>query len=512
MKERHLLRETVTYSDVKAREDNILQFLKYRDQQDTFFARLHDQQGLISATIACHLGVAPESCSVADISQWLHGSFNVCIPVKLNTPEKPCVLLRIPLPYRVGEEFQSGNADEKVNCEAGAYAWLEENCPDVPVPKLHGFGLSNGDTFTRLENLSFVKRWFHGFRRQILRYFGNALPTLLIPRGQFHSLINSGYLVIEYIEESEGQMLSKTWPGNYGNTALRTNLFRGLAKIMLSLAKVTLPRIGSFTIDRNGYLTLANRPLSLVMGQLENENIPTDIPRGATYSTVGSYVADTLAFHDNRIRYQPNAVNHLDDALYQMTALTGIRACSSSLLQRKFHRGPFVCRLGDIHQSNILVDEDWNIKYMTDLEWTHTCPIELIHPPHWLTNKGVDEIEPEEYNKVRAEFMDILREEEESAEKSRGLPRLSEVMEQGWKLGTFWYNLALRSPTGLFHLFYHRILPPIMENHYSQEEYATVVTWHWAGDMIEVIRRKIADKKEYDMQLRETFEARDTEE
>ena len=26
------------------------------------------------------------------------------------------------------------------------YAWLQENCPSVPIPQLHGFALSTGQT------------------------------------------------------------------------------------------------------------------------------------------------------------------------------------------------------------------------------------------------------------------------------------------------------------------------------------------------------------------------------
>jgi hypothetical protein len=53
------------------------------------------------------------------------------------------------LPYRIGEDCCPGNGDEKVRCEAGTYAWLQENCPTVPIPRLYGFGLSTGQTVRR---------------------------------------------------------------------------------------------------------------------------------------------------------------------------------------------------------------------------------------------------------------------------------------------------------------------------------------------------------------------------
>jgi hypothetical protein len=35
---------------------------------------------------------------------------------------------------------------KKIRCEAGTYAWLQENCPDVLIPKLYGFSLSTAET------------------------------------------------------------------------------------------------------------------------------------------------------------------------------------------------------------------------------------------------------------------------------------------------------------------------------------------------------------------------------
>lgn len=49
------------------------------------------------------------------------------------------VLIRFPLPYKVGESRYPGNADEKLHCEAAAYIWINQNYPSVPIPKLLGF-------------------------------------------------------------------------------------------------------------------------------------------------------------------------------------------------------------------------------------------------------------------------------------------------------------------------------------------------------------------------------------
>lgn len=149
---RRLLKEEITYSLAKEKEVNILHQLGYFDQQCRFFSHLYDKREWMKAVIAHHLGFKSlDMCHVAKVEDWLRGSFNVCVPVTIDNwkgRQQPGhrVILRFPLPYRVGENFQPGNGDEKIQCEAGAYAWLQQNCPDVPIPRLYGFAMSTGET------------------------------------------------------------------------------------------------------------------------------------------------------------------------------------------------------------------------------------------------------------------------------------------------------------------------------------------------------------------------------
>lgn len=148
---RRLLRDReITYSAAKEQELNILHQLGYYEQQTKFFSHIHDRQNWIRAVVAHHLGLKSASaCRVAEEENWLYGSFNVCVPVSIDDWDGKRVLIRFPLPYRVGEAVRPGNGDEKIRCEAGTYAWLQENCPDVPIPSLYGFALSTGETVRR---------------------------------------------------------------------------------------------------------------------------------------------------------------------------------------------------------------------------------------------------------------------------------------------------------------------------------------------------------------------------
>lgn len=325
-----------------------------------------------------------------------------------------------------------------------------------------------------------------------------------------YGVSEAGYLLIEYIEETQGTMLSNTWSEKQTDVELRTNFFRGLSQILLSISRTPLPRIGSFIISREGYVTLSNRPLSMELQELENEKIPTELSRDYTYSTVGSYVSDILAVHDSRLRNQPNAVNNVQDCGYQMSALAAMRTVAPLFFCRDFARGPFVFTLTDLHQSNIFVDDKWNITCLVDLEWACSRPIQMVEPPYWLTNNGVDEIDVKEYDKIRKELLTIMSAEE--TEKSSNILskdagdapiRLSEVMEQAWTTGTFWYSLALSSPTGLFSLFYEHI-QPLLSKH-CPGEIGEIMPFYWDKDVGKFVATKLADKKKYDRELQNAF-------
>jgi hypothetical protein len=56
---------------------------------------------------------------------------------------------RVPMPFKVGEEAFPGNAEEKLRSEAATYIWIKNNCPDIPIANLRGFGLTGGVSVSR---------------------------------------------------------------------------------------------------------------------------------------------------------------------------------------------------------------------------------------------------------------------------------------------------------------------------------------------------------------------------
>ncbi|EDN94991.1 predicted protein [Sclerotinia sclerotiorum 1980 UF-70] len=214
--------------------------LAYPELRLDFFVWLITHRADIEDTVSYHLGLTgSEICRLGEVREWIHGSFNVCILVYVDNWHKHPgrrVMIRFPLPYKIGESTFPGNADEKLRCEVATFIWIQENCSHVPIPYLWGFGFVGGQSFTKPDSVSLKKRLVWYLRRHISSLFGFTLPCRYISHRR-QSVLERGYLVIDYIEDSGVKMLSETWDEFQHCEVRKRNLFRDLSRIMLSLGQ-----------------------------------------------------------------------------------------------------------------------------------------------------------------------------------------------------------------------------------------------------------------------------------
>src|SRR6202012_4109823 len=112
------------------------------------------------------------------------------------------------------------------------------------------------------------------------------IPSWYFRREYCTSGLQTGYIILDYIQPADGVMLSNTWFEHRLDPRRRDNLFRGLAKILVTLARVPAPRIGSFRFHDDGTFSLTNRPLSCSLIIQENEGAKRLIQPDRTYSVV----------------------------------------------------------------------------------------------------------------------------------------------------------------------------------------------------------------------------------
>jgi hypothetical protein len=164
--------------------------------------------------------------------------------------------------------------------------------------------------------------------------------------------------------------------------------------------------------------------------------------------------------------------------------------------------------LTDMHQSNIFVNSDWHITAIIDLEWACILPIEMQHPPYWLTGTSIDRLVREEleaFTSVHSEFMAAFEREERSFGND-DIPH-TQIMRKGWEIGNFWYFSALNCLNGLYSIYMshiQRIFAPIED---SGPEFNQTLSAYWCPKRAEFIATKLKDKEAYSSRLRERFAA-----
>lgn len=158
-----LLRGRTSLAEALEEEENMVIRLSYPNKRFDFFLWVLQHREDYQAIISYHLSLAAdEPCRLSEVGEWKHGSFNVCIPIYIDNLKRSKhtskkVLLRIPLPYKVGESLYPGNADEKLRTEAATFIWINDNCPDVPIPRLWGFGFPGGQSvWLFLSSISYI--------------------------------------------------------------------------------------------------------------------------------------------------------------------------------------------------------------------------------------------------------------------------------------------------------------------------------------------------------------------
>ncbi|KAM3471731.1 hypothetical protein MY8738_009190 [Beauveria namnaoensis] len=361
--------------------------------------------------------------------------------------------------------------------------------------------------YTNCNLLPWYSRILQHARRALMSILRLQQPSRYVSHTSTRfAALDIGYLIIETV--TSGEMLSESWEENRDNPKLLENLQRGLARIMLSLASVNLPHIGSFRLDHNGYLRLDNRPWSVQTAVHENEDLPLDLPRQATLPTSKDLILSQLSAFDNRLLNQPNAVVSREDAWYQMTSLATAKLALPQLLRQEYVNGPFTLTLTDLHRSNVFVDGNWNITCIIDLEFACSWPIDFLQTPYWFDADFIDQISPDKFASRHSQFMKYLKKVEQLKDYRGNEEPLSSIMNQSWEKGTFWIPLALRDAVAYTTIFYQKILPKYFN--FPTEElndgaYTRFCCCFWSPSVPSVIDGKLRDRDDHLTRLKQAF-------
>ncbi|CAG2005704.1 unnamed protein product [Fusarium graminearum] len=439
--------------------------------------------------------------------KWIHGCFNVCVQAQVtagNSTKK--FIFRCPIPPHAGQQY-SGIIDEKVGCEVATYIWMQQHCPEIRIPDLFAFGFTDDSSFIHIKQTSiFTGLWRKAWKciYQCLRY-----PVLSdYVRDKAAPAVGTAYMLLEYIGPETGEMLSLTWFDHWSDTARRKNLFAGMSRIMLSLARVPQQKIGSFrfnTLDCT--IALSNRPLMCSLAIFEQQGTPRTIRQDQVYQNTDSFVSDMLTLHDNHLIHNPHAVRDEEDAEERITLRTLLRVLAHFFVLPERRSGPYLLQLTDFHQSNIFVDKEWNVTCMIDLEWICALPVEMMRVPFWLTNRRFERIVDhyEDFDDARKEFLSSMDQELEHVEVEHDI-QITRTMRQSWDSKGVWYWACIESTNGWLFVLEDHIIPMFSSVKGLVDDLKQMY-FFWQKDARKHIETKAADERRYQLKLRSLFQS-----
>ncbi|KAK6004434.1 hypothetical protein QM012_008296 [Aureobasidium pullulans] len=226
-----------------------------------------------------------------------------------------------------------------------------------------------------------------------------------------------------------------------------------------------------------------------------------------TYSSTEPYIQDFLGYHDHRMIYQKNSILDVDDAVFQLRALVGMRALLPLFWNLESRKGPFVLSLPDLHQSNIFVNDDWNLVSIIDLEFAPVVPIQMTHVPYWLADKTLDGLNGSElaiYKRHYDRFVDVLEQEEKTLVRNNSY---SQLLRHEWDTGRFWYALALGSINVFPFIYQEHLEPKFFAEESVTDAQKEAFSRLWCEDVDAFIAKKLEDYEVYKDNVRAIFAA-----
>ena len=223
-----------------------------------------------------------------------------------------------------------------------------------------------------------------------------------------------------------------------------------------------------------------------------------------TYACMEAFMSDILTFHDNQFLNQPNAVYNEEDCRGQMAVKALLQTISHHFINERFRYSPYLLQYTDFHNSNIIINSQWHVKRLIDLEQVSSLPREILAVLYWVTGRGINQIQGEhlnEFNKVRQQFMDIFREEETLmlTEDKDGVS-LTKFIHSTWESKGAWFQFCLDSVNSMYRLLKDYIYPNFSPGLSLETE--QIISSFWRPDSANIVAKKLANKEQYNRELR----------
>ncbi|EFY91559.1 hypothetical protein J3459_014636 [Metarhizium acridum] len=313
-------------------------------ERDRFIQRLRKREAelLQLASSSCNKTSASFFQPPAHSNYFVRGSYNLCFFIQFSDLQK-CVL-RIPL-----RPCLTSCPGRKVQSEVATMRCLAENTT-IPVPKVLAYSTDdNSDPF-------------------------------------------STFIILDYIDGcrlSSAQMDSLC-------AQEREELYKSLADMYIQLRRLEFSSIGRLEQSPNGFeVRQKTASIDMNMQQLEGLD-PFTIQN--TYHDKHGYLRSANAYANMLLDIGYNAffksrhaieIGMGRDAIYHHYLFY---QHAKRWVNPALDGGPFVLVHGDLHPSNLIVNEKMSIIGVLDWEWSRVVPVQFFVPPLWLTGRNTVEL------------------------------------------------------------------------------------------------------------------------
>lgn len=172
----------------------------------------------------------------------------------------------------------------------------------------------------------------------------------------------------------------------------KLNLLSSLADIYVQLRQQEFPTIGRLN-GSTSEPSVGQKTVSIEMNMLQLEGL-TPFSLQDTYHNEHGVLRSATSYTNMLLCIGYNAFVKSSDAVEDGMGLEAVYNYSLFIKHAKkwidptLDQGPFVLVHGDLHLSNLVVDDDLRIIGVLDWEWSRVVPPQYFTPPLWLSGYG----------------------------------------------------------------------------------------------------------------------------
>lgn len=301
------------------------------------------------------------------------------------------------------------------------------------------------------------------------------------------------YLILDFIP---GQSLDVQALGEDTATR-RKHFYSQLIDALAQLRQLEFTAVGSLMLNPDGGSnTIVGDFLSIPINELRINH-----RRPGPLSPLAS--ATSFALRQHQIMSEayrlPTSELSCETAQLELFALNHLRQLIPDLIDPQGDNGPFVLTHADLSWTNIIVDDDLNIKSIIDWEWAYMVPRQFYMPPSWISGQDLPRSVTRAYRHERfLEFYTVLQ-------AMAGTTRIYRQLADEWdlNLGTsLMLPLAeiLQHHSSLIRVYYKLTYP-----HFFQEPRDHVVTQFFqdAEELAGEVERRIDTSERYTQHLKD---------